>query len=239
MQQQQQYKKIILLGDSQFELSWNPALDFCLPGAIASLYARRADVLNRGLSGYSSPWLRSQFDRVLEELGDTVEPLMFILWLGTNDACIESTPHHVPVVETVAMTREYVSAIRARWAHTAILLVTPAPVSIAKMETSPLRSKGTDRTQRAMADYAQMLLDACAEGGVLAEFGVMPVNLFEAGEQIGKFTIDGLHFNGQGYRILFNLLRNVFDSEPTLSPASLSGVEPGWAVKARQLGRTV
>lgn len=43
------YKKIVLFGDSQFERSFNPDLDFSFSSAISHFYARRADLLNRGI----------------------------------------------------------------------------------------------------------------------------------------------------------------------------------------------
>ncbi|KAK9373543.1 SGNH hydrolase-type esterase domain-containing protein [Lipomyces chichibuensis] len=228
------YKKVVLIGDSQFELSWNPQFEFCFPAALANYYGRRADILNRGLSGYNSTWMRSQLDRIILELKHYDEDvvLLFILWLGTNDSCLEFTEHHVPVPEFEANVRTYVGEIKRNFANARILLVSPAPISKTGLAMSTMRTKGTDRTQAATKEYVDALLKYSDDENV-----VRKIDLFgelDAALKIAKFTVDGLHLNGSGYRVLFNLVKCTLDNWDSVRASDLEGVEPSWSEKAKK-----
>ncbi|KAJ8096866.1 SGNH hydrolase-type esterase domain-containing protein [Lipomyces tetrasporus] len=249
------YKKVVLIGDSQFELSWNPELEFCFPAALSNYYGRRADVLNRGLAGYNSVWMRSQLDRVIHELKhyDADVALLFVLWLGTNDSCLEFTEHHVPVPEFVTNVQSYVSEIKRNFAYARILLVAPAPISKAGLAASTMRTKGTDRTQAATKEYVDALLQYSDDPNVVRKIDLFSAIVDAAGYdsnttifdenspitedadlKIAKFTVDGLHLNGNGYRELFNLVKCTLDDWDGVRASDIDGVEPGWADKARR-----
>ncbi|KAK9324082.1 SGNH hydrolase-type esterase domain-containing protein [Lipomyces orientalis] len=237
------YKKVVLIGDSQFELSWNPELEFCFPAALSNYYGRRADVLNRGLAGYNSVWMRSQLDRVILELKqyDDNVPLLFVLWLGTNDSCLEFTEHHVPVDEFVTNVQTYVNEIKRNFAYARILLVSPAPISKAGLAASTTRTKGADRTQAATKEYVDALLRYSDEANVVRKVDFFSAILDAAGYdskdadlKIKRFTVDGLHLNGNGYRVLFNLVKCTLDDWDGVRASDIDGVEPGWAEKARR-----
>ncbi|KAK7202695.1 SGNH hydrolase-type esterase domain-containing protein [Myxozyma melibiosi] len=251
----QHYKKVILFGDSQFERSWRPDLDFAFAAALANYYTRRADVLNRGLSGYSTKWLRPQFERIIQELsyGPPDNALLFVIWLGTNDCCIEGTPHRVPIEEFQSSLREYVSEIRTKFPAAGIILITPAPVSISKMRQSTMRSKGADRTQLAHKQYAEAVMNCqfADDGGMIKRANLFDAVMNAAGyantdtnsvlvgppatdeeQNIGRFTIDGLHLNGDGYKILYSLVTKITSQWEGFDPLKLEGVEPGWQVPA-------
>ncbi|KAK9240650.1 SGNH hydrolase-type esterase domain-containing protein [Lipomyces kononenkoae] len=225
------YKKVVLIGDSQFELSWNPELEFCFPAALANYYGRRADILNRGLAGYNSLWMRSQLDRVIRELKhyDEDAVLLFILWLGTNDSCLEFTEHHVPVREFNANVQTYVGEIKRNFPKARILLVSPAPISKTALATSTMRTKGTDRTQAATKEYADTILKYSDDDNIIRK-----IDLFkDAALKIARFTVDGLHLNGYGYRVLFNLVRSTLDGWDGVRASDLEAVEPRWTEKAK------
>ncbi|KAK9247848.1 SGNH hydrolase-type esterase domain-containing protein [Lipomyces tetrasporus] len=228
------YKKVVLIGDSQFELSWNPELEFCFPAALSNYYGRRADVLNRGLAGYNSVWMWSQLDRVIHELKhyDDDVALLFVLWLGTNDSCLEFTEHHVPVPEFVTNVQSYVSEIKRNFAYARILLVAPAPISKAGLAASTMRTKGTDRTQAATKEYVDALLQYSDDPNVVRKIDLF--SAIDADLKIAKFTVDGLHLNGNGYRELFNLVKCTLDDWDGVRASDIDGVEPGWADKARR-----
>ena len=80
---------IVLLGDSLTQFSfevehqgWGAALQ--------SVYARKADVINRGYSGYNSTWVSALVPKIIPEIPWNVEyperNLVTIL-LGANDSC--------------------------------------------------------------------------------------------------------------------------------------------------------
>ncbi|KAK9458859.1 SGNH hydrolase-type esterase domain-containing protein [Lipomyces oligophaga] len=249
------YKKVILFGDSQFERSCDPSLSFCFPSALSYYYGRRADVLNRGLSGYSSKWLRSQLSRVIAELEVLERELnqqvafLFIFWLGTNDSCVEGVEHHVPISEFLRNVRSIISDVHSAFPHARVLLVTPAPISISKIRDSNLRSDGSDRTQVATKEYADALLHcpveiepeklrridlfeaiAAASGAKITENTVEELQTID----VNNFTVDGLHLNGDAYRILYKLVLRELENWPGMATKDIDGVEPGWAAKAKQ-----
>lgn len=111
------YPKILLLGDSLTQLSWCAS---GLASKLAESYARKADVLNRGkynpcvfyilimsaaliprcaqsqgVSGYNSRWLLPLFRQTLKQLTSMDNVLLYVIWVGTNDACLPGSPHHV------------------------------------------------------------------------------------------------------------------------------------------------
>ena len=80
---------IVLIGDSLTQFSfevehqgWGAALQ--------SVYARKADVINRGFSGYNSTWVSALVPKIIPEIPWNVEyperNLVTIL-LGANDSC--------------------------------------------------------------------------------------------------------------------------------------------------------
>ena len=76
--------KIVLWGDSLTQTSWDG-----WGGKLADRYQRRADVLNRGMSGYNSSW----FLQLPEESVENA--VLCTIWFGANDASLpEHNPHH-------------------------------------------------------------------------------------------------------------------------------------------------
>jgi lysophospholipase L1-like esterase len=87
-----QRPKILLLGDSLTQTSFDG-----WGGGLAHRYQRRADVLNRGMSGYNTRWYL-QYGKdsgVWEESGNVA---LITIWFGANDASLvkENPHHHVP-----------------------------------------------------------------------------------------------------------------------------------------------
>ena len=87
--------KLLLLGDSLTQTSLNG-----WGGGLAHRYQRRADVLNRGMSGYNSRWYMqyAQDSGIWQETGNVVLTTIFF---GANDASLAklNPHHHVPVEE--------------------------------------------------------------------------------------------------------------------------------------------
>ena len=56
-------------------------------------WSRRADVINRGFSGYNSRWAFHVFETSVINLN----PDMVVIFFGVNDAVVENAPSHVPI----------------------------------------------------------------------------------------------------------------------------------------------
>jgi len=66
-------------------------------GRLEDFYCRRADVLCRGFSGYNSDWLVRMQGDLFTRLFKRRPPALVTIWLGANDATVESSTQHVPL----------------------------------------------------------------------------------------------------------------------------------------------
>ncbi len=130
--------RFTLFGDSITQLS------SCAGGlaqVLSESYIRRADVINRGLSGYNSRWGLEVLSQSIPSLRTTDEqkqryedasqhqhlndgvawdrPDLVTLWFGANDAALSHiAPQHVPIDEYRANLVRIVRAVRARQRET-------------------------------------------------------------------------------------------------------------------------
>jgi len=127
------YPKIILFGDSLTQYSFDTA-NRGFGAALQNYYARRADVVNRGYSGFNTTWLLPHFKNVIRLLqaADSEPPLLFTILLGTNDSVHPNYPQHVPLDEYEKNLRYYVDTLLSHpmTKGTKIVLITPPPMDI-------------------------------------------------------------------------------------------------------------
>jgi len=145
--------RIILLGDSITQLSFSSPLGF---GAyLADVYQRRADVLNRGFSGYNTNWilehLRSD-EGLLDVFGalpisegednpahnknddcaskSEDQVLLVTVFFGANDAscALLNERQHVPVEQYKSNLKEIASIIKKTCPHAKIIFIAPPPI---------------------------------------------------------------------------------------------------------------
>ncbi|KAF8459557.1 SGNH hydrolase-type esterase domain-containing protein [Terfezia claveryi] len=213
------YPKIVLVGDSLTQLSFCP---YGIGAQLAHAYCRKADILNRGVSGYNSRWLLPLFRDTLTQFTLSDEVLLYILWLGTNDACLPGYPHHVPLSEFKENLRTMITELRTHpiTQSSKVLVITPPPIYAPLLRKSAPR-EGKDRDYKVTRQYADAALtvanDFHEDGGIAAiDFH----NLIELATSYGCslmveiedkivrsalngiFT-DGLHLGWKGYDILY------------------------------------
>ncbi|KAK9474586.1 SGNH hydrolase-type esterase domain-containing protein [Dipodascopsis tothii] len=240
------YKKIVLFGDSQFERSSNPALEFSFTSALSNAFARRADVLNRGVSGYNTEWLVDQFRRIVHELTPVAADVaLVVVWIGTNDACLADTPHHVPLDRYKANMVVYVEALLQVFPLAKLVLVSPGPIS--RQQLIDCSTRPGQAGDRDLETYADALL-----GLPVAGERVQLVDLYRpivaaaratlsagadaldtaAGSPLdtalAAFYLDGLHFNGKGYAVLYEQVQRALEAWPELGVPHTPLVEPWW-----------
>lgn len=199
--------QILLLGDSLTQLAfegWGSTL--------ANVYQRRADVVNRGCSGYTTEfYLRMPLPDCR-----TVAPhvALVTIFFGANDASLElENPHHYVSVENYTRNLQTLIA-RVKEQYFApgnldskhpprILLITPPPLDHKQRllyQKKRYGEKATgvlERTTENTARYAQ----ACRT--VAERTGHPCLDLFramEAQDDYGpRFLNDGLHFSAAGH----------------------------------------
>lgn len=201
-----QRARVVLFGDS---LTQNGFGAHGWVSRVADVFSRRADVLNRGYSGYNTRWARPVLEQLLSSnVGEGA--VLWAVWLGANDAAVPSTHRqHVPVAEyeenLKVMIRQIQSASPGR---ARIVVLTPPAVDDVKVlalnRTRNPSQTVPDRTDESAGRYAAAARRAAAGCGV----DVLDVRAaLHAQEQPpGHFLSDGLHFNDAGQELVARLL---------------------------------
>jgi lysophospholipase L1-like esterase len=118
--------KLLLLGDSLTQISFEGG---GWASSLANRYQRRADVLNRGMSGYNSRWyIRYAEDNdVWNESGNIV---LITIFFGANDAALpdRDPAKHVPIPEYQENLEIIIDNATKSYPNAKILLISPPPV---------------------------------------------------------------------------------------------------------------
>ena len=199
---------IILFGDSitQFGFGVDGGLGWA--SLLASDYSRRADVLNRGFSGYNTNHAIDLVPRVFGKAHD--DGILFCtIFFGANDAVLAGQPQHVPIDQYQANLEKLIDMIR----HTVqsstdfpIIFITPPPVyekswsafrdlEICDRDNSVVRTYG-ERVKQVAASRNCSVVDA-------REL------LHGTSEERQNYLSDGLHLNEDGNRLVYKGLMEV------------------------------
>ena len=205
---------------------------------LAERYTRRADVVNRGYSGYNTAWATQLLPLVFPP-GSQV-PALVTVFLGANDAAL---PDHMARRQHVAL-EAYASNLRGIAAHVrrayggaatppSLVFITPPPVDDdVRVREGAVRWGAEfdglpERTNEVAGAYAA----ACR--AVAAELGVPCVDAWTRMQALPAWreTLlnDGLHFAPAGDEALFTALTEVIDRElPHLTPERVPYDLPEW-----------
>ncbi|GMF45224.1 unnamed protein product [Phytophthora fragariaefolia] len=212
--------KLLLLGDSLTQEGTDPDLG----GWVCQLqhrYTRSADVVVRGLYGYSTDiFVRHALPSVKRDLASWAEPPAFVaLWLGGNDSALPTgfeAALHVPIDKYRANLREIVQAVRAEAPKSAILLITPPVVNdSARME---VWSDGElDFSNEGVTEYAR----ACVEEARELRMPVLDLHTIMSDmseQERHACQYDGLHFSVKGHALVAEKLFATIEREfPTVA----------------------
>lgn len=223
---------ILLFGDSITQFGFGVDGTIGWVSLLANAYTRRADILNRGFSGYNT---RHALDVIPSILGDDEvsshrSTLFCTVFFGANDAALPGTRQHVPIDEYVRNTRLVIKQLRESLTSSAdgkdapIILITPPPVHEKDWEkwcTEMGRDK-SQRTNAASREYGEMLKS------VGAELNCPVLDTYEllGGDTPGyeKHLTDGLHLTGSGNEMIYNGLMSMIKSQyPGLAPMAYEG----------------
>ena len=124
--------RVVLFGDSITQQG------FMVGGwasRLSDYYVRRADVLNRGLSGYNARWAVPTLEHVFPP-GAPVS--IAIVFFGANDASHETrnARQHVPIEEYKQHLATIIQHIR-RSSGAAVLVIAPPPVHVHALQLCP------------------------------------------------------------------------------------------------------
>ena len=217
-------KLVVLFGDSLTQQGWysEHSRNEGWAARLANAYSRKADVLNRGLSGYNTRWALQALGPMFPADAAAPQPDLVTVFFGANDAALPDRAcarQHVPVEEYRANLKAIVGHLRALPGRPAVLLITPPPVyEEGRMAANEAGGGGRhlERTNAAAGEHAAACL-AAAE-----ELGVGAVDLYH-GMQDGmrEYFRDGLHFSRDGNERAFELIMEAVSALPGMDPASL------------------
>ncbi|XP_068667870.1 GDSL esterase/lipase WDL1-like [Aristolochia californica] len=172
-------------------------------GAIlADVYARKADILLRGYSGWNSRRALQVIDQVFPKDAE-IQPSLVILYFGGNDSMgVHSSGlgPHVPLHEYVENMRSITSHITSLSEKTRVIVLTCPPVNeeMLRQSQSSIFSELV-RTNKACQKYSEALMDLCEEN-------IKVVDIFTAIQKMESWRTacltDGVHLSSEGSKIV-------------------------------------
>ncbi|MCO5550685.1 hypothetical protein L7F22_004175 [Adiantum nelumboides] len=208
--------RFILFGDSITQHSFSPG---GWGAALTDLYARKADVVLRGYSGYNTRWAVFLLSKLFPA-GSQDAPALVTIVFGANDAALpdrSSKRQHVPLPEYKDNLLKIISTVKSLSKETLIVLITPPPVCEQTLQEAAWKLFGANpedavsRTNEAAGHYAK----ACAE--VAKQAGVLAVDLWTCmQEKPGwetRYLSDGLHLTAEGNAVVFEKLLELLNEK--------------------------
>ncbi|KAM0716268.1 hypothetical protein Q7P37_007713 [Cladosporium fusiforme] len=248
--------QFLLFGDSITQHSFSQQKGFAFGAELSDQYARRLDVINRGLSGYNT----AQAVKVLPQAIPPPEAQtirLLTIFFGANDSRLPDTPggpqQHVPL-------EDYTSNLHAILSHPhvtgrpdiRIILITPPPIDERMLRETDSRNNpgyhGLRRIAETTASYAEAVRQVGKERGIPV-CDVWRAMMRRAGWDEGspkpmpgssnartnrtlqEFFSDGLHLTPKGYEVLYHELMDLIaktwpDQTPERLP--MASVFPDW-----------
>lgn len=228
--------RIVCLGDSISQYGWNIA-EGGFVGLLAECYSPKADVICRGLSGFTSETLlhymsNSNLLDTLDCRGSHTSILYVTVCIGANDA---SSPTQNPI-QSVSISEyrrnlidilKFIQAVGVPYNRIIVL----APPPIADPAQYPcLNEKG--KSPLLTEEYAK----ACLE--IAKEVGSRPADVRLLWDGTESIWTDGLHMNQKGNKLLFQAIMNACGAD--LRPESIPFPWTHWSqYKASTMGQAV
>jgi len=205
---------------------------------LAERFTRRADVLNRGFSGYNTRWALELLQNDRLGLAAGPAPDLVTVLIGSNDAA--SSKQAVPVEEYERNLTQIVNYFQDVLKCKRVVVLAPPPVDEQQYLDLFLKPRAESRGE----DVASIALDrkvefvekyAAASERVASATGAAFLSLFaifqrkseEAGKPVSHFLCDGLHFNTDGNQVVYEeicaTIDKAFDGEVTVAPCKFSG----------------
>ncbi|KAG2188643.1 hypothetical protein INT44_001398 [Umbelopsis vinacea] len=246
------YDQIVLFGDSITQGSFETKYTGW-GASLADAYQRRADVLNRGFSGYNTKWAMPIFRQLLPEKPDETQRAkirLMTVFFGANDASESWTDQHVPMDVYADNLATIVEGIQKYSADTRIIVITPPPVNEVQWKKRCEDGGGVlDRSNDLAKAYAEAAKDVARKHNVpyvdlwteimklVNDSGSADDIADLASEKqhnrdLSEFLYDGLHLDALGCQVLFAaLMQTIKLNFPELNPENMVEELPGfWEV---------
>ncbi|KAJ1685277.1 hypothetical protein LUZ63_016667 [Rhynchospora breviuscula] len=201
--------KLVLFGDSITEYSFDEG---GWGASLANHFTRRADVILRGYSGYTTRFALKIIEKTMEGIGsDEKSPVAAVMvFFGANDAALPDRHNgflHVPLAEYQQNLKSIYAYIKKIWPSAVVIFITPPPIYeeariknawlLPEEDTSGL----PERTNEAAGEFAK----ACIT--IAKECSSPVIDIWSKMQQVPdweKSTLsDGLHLAALGNKVLF------------------------------------
>jgi lysophospholipase L1-like esterase len=223
----------VLFGDSITQRGLSPG---GWAARLADRYSRRADVVNRGYSGYNTAFALHLLPHVFPAGG--APPALVTIFLGANDAALPARMakrQHIPLDAYSANLRSIAAHVAHVYAAAppAVVFITPPPVDEATRVVEGATRWGAEFDGQAERDNATAGRYAAACRAVAAELGAPCVDLWSGFQQAPDWRRthlnDGLHFAPAGDAALADALASEIDARlPHLTVDALCYDFPDW-----------
>ncbi|KAF6262335.1 SGNH hydrolase-type esterase domain-containing protein [Scenedesmus sp. NREL 46B-D3] len=218
---------VLLLGDSLTELG--QAEDGGWSIKLTSAYTRKADVLNRGFSGFNTHAALLALCEITDNLSRQ-QVLLATVWLGANDAALlgrRDASAHVPLEQYRSNLLNITSQLRAAGVQHVVLL-TPPPVNDAAPDAVRPGEGAPPRLFNTTAQYAAAVRAAAAQTAVLL-LDVWQLFLKQPSWKQQLLASDGLHLSKRGQQEVYQALMQLVEQQlPDLRPSALPWHHPNW-----------
>ncbi|XP_061955239.1 GDSL esterase/lipase WDL1-like isoform X1 [Populus nigra] len=211
-----QRPQFVLFGSSIVQLSY---INEGWGAILAHIYARKADIVLRGYSGWNSRRAVQVLDQVFPE-DAAIKPSLVIVYFGGNDSV---HPHatglgpHVPLPEYIENTRKIAMHLKSISDKTRVIFLSAPPASEEQIGIHLSDKIDMVRTNESCRIYSEACLEVCREMNLKA------VDLWTAIQQVDNWETvclkDGIHFAPEGSRIIVKeILRVIKEAhwEPSL-----------------------
>ncbi len=203
------FSKILLFGDSLTQQSFSPG---GWGARVADHFQRKADVINRGFSGYNTEWSKIILPELLASMSERAD--VVTVFFGANDAVLpEPNPQqHVPLASFKSNLSEIVTTLNSAGINnSSIVFITPPPVAedLWALECRK-ENKPMDRSNETAKQYAEAVLQLGRETGITT------VDVYDGlskEQNLKQFLSDGLHFTPEGNRFLADLVIPVLEAK--------------------------
>lgn len=192
---------------------------------LADIYARKADILLRGYSGWNSRRALQVVDQVFPK-DAVVQPSLIIVYFGGNDSmgCHSSgLGPHVPLPEYIENMRKIANHLKSLSDQTRIIFLSCPPVNEERLRqsASSILSELV-RSNEACRRYSEACIELCLE------MGLKVIDLWTAVQKRDDWRTvcftDGVHFSPIGSMIVVEEILKVLKEaewEPSLHWKSL------------------
>jgi len=217
---------IVLFGDSITQFS-NSLVDEGWGILLSEAYSRKADIINRGYSGFNTKWALHLLPQIFTD--NAFPSVKFItLWFGANDASLVhlNKRQHIPLDKYEANLHTIISHLlnlktnATSTGHPYIILFTPPPVEEATwLKTVNERYNGKD-TEANRSNMQTKLYAECAVK-VAKKVAESHANCFsidiwtemQANPNWKEYLNDGLHLSKKGNRLVYDKLMQLIKAK--------------------------